>query len=273
MLALKRATILGIVASLIVWTTLLSIGQVVGASEALPPTPVSPANDAWVTENKPTFKWSTLGDNQSGFNLQISNQIDFSTLIQNITMKSSIPNYTLTTYETLEDGMYYWRVKTNDTSGVWSDWSYVWLVRIDTTPPDPVTVFSPRTWTELIMRELKIGGGELVEINWTASNDPYFWQYELYVSNSSLDLGTKKATITDVKVTTYTLEGLDPDTTYYFSVVVVDQAGLPSVASNSVSVTTKAPMNWLLIGGIAIAVEVAIAAIFVVIKLVIKKKE
>jgi hypothetical protein len=274
MVALKKAMILGITVFLIVWAALLSIGQVVGASEALPPTPtlVSPANNAWVTENKPTFKWFFNG-NQSGFNLSISNQIDFATLVQNITSKSSTQNYTLTT--ALNDGMYYWRVRINDTSGVWSDWSVVWLVKVDTTPPTSVTVFSPRTWTELKMESLEIGGGEFVEINWTASNDPYFGQYELYISTNPAVLGTMNATIMGVKSTSYTLEvgkqGLKPGKTYYLSVVVVDQAGLSSEAAKT-SVTTIAPMNWPLMGGVAIAVELVIGVIFVVFKLFIKKK-
>ena len=274
MLAFKRTTILGIVVFLIVWTVLLSIGQVVvGASEAnatLPPTLVSPANNIWVTENKPTFTW-ILNDSQSGFNLQISIEINFTTPVQNITVKSSTQNYTLTT--ALNDGMYYWRVRTHDTSGIWSIWSDVWLVKIDTTPPNPVTVFSPRKWIELEVKELEIGGGEFVELNWTASDDPYFMRYEIYILKVPLILPdmTPNATIADAYLTTYTIEGLDPDTTYHLSVVVVDQAGLSSEVS-TVSVTTKAPMNWLLMGGIAVAVEVAIAAIFVIVKLFIKKE-
>jgi hypothetical protein len=264
---LKKAMILGIAVFLIVWIALLSIGQVVGANEAFPPTLVSPSNNAWVTENKPTFKWGVaLGYNQSGFNLQINATTG---LVQNITRESSTQNYTLTT--ALKDGTYYWRVRTNDTSGVWSDWSAVWLVNVDTTPPTSVTVSSPRTWTELKIETLEIGGGEFVEINWTASNDPNFGQYELYVSTNPAVLGTKSATIMGVKSTTYTLEGLKPSKTYYLSIVVVDQAGLSSEPATT-SVTTIAPMNWPLIGGIAIAVELAIGAIFVVFKLFIKKK-
>ena len=362
MLAFKRTTILGIVVFLIVWTVLLSIGQVVvGASEAnatLPPTLVSPANNTWVTENKPTFTW-ILNDSQSGFNLQISNETNFVTLTQNNTVKSSTQNYTLTT--ALNDGTYYWRVRTNDTSGIWSIWSDVWLVKIDTvspsvsddapigwqttkpitvtltasdatsgvskvyykkwlvgttepvnytegtsivldtddkwnikykavdvagnsaekakevwidtTVPNPVTVLPPRKWIELEVKELEIGGGEFVELNWTASDDPYFMRYEIYILKVPLILPdmTPNATITDAYSTTYTIEGLDPDTTYHLSVVVVDQAGLSSPAA-TVSVTTKAPMNWLLMGGIAVAVEVAIAAILVIIKVFIKKE-
>ncbi|MGQ9460271.1 MAG: fibronectin type III domain-containing protein [Candidatus Bathyarchaeaceae archaeon] len=269
MFALKRTMILGIVALLTLWILLLNMVQVIGASEALPPTLVSPANGAWVTENKPTFKW-VFNNSQSGFNLQISSQTNFTTLVQNVTVKNSIQNYTLTT--ALEDGMYYWRVRTNDTSGIWSDWSTVWLVQVDTTPPNPVNVSLSRKWTELKVGELRIGGGEFIEISWTESNDPYFKQYEVYVSTDSSVLGAEKiATTMNVGSTTYTLEGLDPDTTYYISVVVVDQAGLSSEAS-TIIVTTSAPMNWLLMGGIALAVEVAIIAIFIIIKLFIKRR-
>lgn len=276
MLALKRMMILGIVVFLIVWTALSSIGQVVGASEALPPTLVSPSNNAWVTENKPTFTWifndPDPNDGQSDFILQISNETNF--VVQNITRKSSTQSYILATAEALDDGTYYWRVKTNDTNGFWSSWSNVWLVKIDTNRPKLVTVFPPRKWTELEVKELEIGGGEFVEINWTASDDLHFKQYELYILKAPPPIPpdmTPNATIADAYLTTYTIEGLDPDTTYHLSVIVVDQAGLSSEAA-TVSVTTKAPMNWLLMGGIAVAVEVAIAAILVIVKLFIKKE-
>jgi hypothetical protein len=369
MLALKKRTmILGIAVFLIVWTILSSAGQVVGANDpsgTLPPTLVSPANDTWVKENMPTFTWNF--SSQSGFNLQISNETNFVTLFQNITEKSSIQNYTLTT--ALIDGMYYWRVRTNDTSGLWSIWSEVWIVKIDTVPPSlrddaplgwqltkpitvtlnatdagsgvskvsykewavgtnepvdytegtsivlnadgkwiikykavdvagnsanktkevwidttnpsPVTGLHVRKWIQLKIgsggtaKELKMAGGEFVEINWTQSDDPYFMQYEIYMSTNQSALGTNIATITGVGSTTYVypsgLEGLDLGKTYYFSVVVVDQAGRSS-KSATVTVTKEARMNWPLMGGIALAVELAIGAIFVVFKLFIKKK-
>lgn len=270
MLTLKRRTILGIVVFIIVWTALSSLGQVVGSAPA--PTLVSPANNAWVTENKPTFKWRTLGDNQSGFNLQISNETNFDTPVQNITVKSGTQSYTLTTAEALNDGMYYWRVKTNDTNGVWSDWSDPWIVRIDTVPPDPVNVSPPRVYFKLA----KLEAGELVELNWAASEDLNFKQYEIYASTDPTVLNqTKLDTIRDVHKTTLEIkvgpEELDPGTTYSLSVVVVDQAGLKSEYA-TVTVTTTAPLNWPLIGGIAMAVEVAVVAIFVAVKLFVKKE-
>jgi hypothetical protein len=376
MLALKKRTmILGIAVFLIVWAILSGAGQVVGANDASgtlpPPTLVSPANDTWVKENMPTFTWTFI--NQSGFNLQISNGTNFVTLFQNITEKSSIQNYTLTT--ALIDGMYYWRVRANNTSGIWSIWSEVWIVKIDTVPPSlsdnapvgwqltkpiivtlnatdtesgvskvyykewavgtsepvnytegtsivlnadgkwiinykavdvagnsanktkevwidttnpsPVTGLSARKWTRVKIgsggtpKELKLAGGEFVEINWTQSGDPYFMQYEIYVSTNqsalerAIAMQACNATIASVGSTSYAypsgLEGLDSGKTYYFAVVVVDQAGRSS-ESAIVTVTTIARMNWPLMGGIALAVELVIGAIFLVFKLFIKKK-
>lgn len=244
----------------------------------MPPTLVSPADNTWVKENKPTFKWEfkdpDLGDSQSDFNLQISTDMIFSVTILNITKKGSTQSYTLTTAEALDDGMYYWRVRTNDTTpGDWSDWSGFRIIRIDITPPDSITGFQLRKWNGLKVKELEIAGGDLVELSWTASDDPYFGRYEIYASTDPSVLGTRKATITEVESTAYTVEGLDPSTTYYFSVVVVDQAGWssePTLAPESV--TTRDPLNWSLMGGIVVAVEVAIAAIIVAIKLFIKKE-
>ena len=377
MQVLKKTITLGIVTFLIVWTVLLTIGPVVGgaidANPASPPTLIWPANDTWLNNSKPTFIWNFTdpdpSDNQTGFNLQISTVTNFSVIIPNgnITVKSSTENHTLTT--ALDDGMYYWRVKTNDTNGDWSGWSDIWLVkidmvapslsddapigwqttkpitvlltvsdagsgvykvyykkwlitepvnytegtsivldtdgewniiykgvdvagnsaektkkvRIDTIPPNPVTNISVRILTEFEIRELEIGG-QIIELTWTASNDLYFLRYEIYVSTDPSVIGTRIATITAIKTTYYDeieigpkgsenlLKGiLDSGTTYYFSVVVVDQAGWLSEAA-TVSLKTTAPLNWPLMGGIAVAVEVAIAAIFIVIKLFIKKE-
>jgi len=276
-LTLKRRIILGVAVFLTVWATLSSLGQVGGsaneANETLPPTLVSPANNAWVTENKPTFTWifndPDPNDSQSGFNLQISTEINFVNPLQNITDKSNTESYTLTT--ALNDGMYYWRVKTNDTNGVWSIWSNVWIVGIDTTPPDPVSA-SFRLHVKL--DELIVG--ESVELNWTASEDPYFEQYEIYASTDPTVLNqTKLATIINVRVTMHEIKvgpkGLDPGTTYSLCVVVVDQAGLKSEYA-TVTVTTTAPLNWSLIGGLTVAVELAIAVIIFALSRLIKKE-
>jgi len=279
MLTLKRRMILGIVVFLTIWTALSSLRPVVGVNEdnaTLPPTLVSPANYVWGTENKPTFTWifndPDPGDGQSGFNLQISNEADFVSPLQNITVKSSTQSYTLTT--ALNDGMYYWWVRTNDTSGVWSTWSEIWIVGIDMTPPASVTV---SFIVHVKVGELSVGeSGESVKLSWTASEDPYFKQYEIYASTDPAVLNqTKLATIINVDETTYAIKvgpkGLESGTTYKLSVVVIDQADLRSEYA-TVTVTTTAPLDWFYIGGIAIAVELAVAVIIFTLTRFIKKE-
>jgi len=92
-----------------------------------------------------------------------------------------------------------------------------------------------------------------LKLTWTASVDSDFKNYTIYRSTTQGSLGTPlQAMITDRQATSYTVSGLSPDTTYYFTVRVYDSGGLYS-GSNQVSAKTAAsPFLWLIVVGLVV---------------------
>jgi len=132
---------------------------------------------------------------------------------------------------------------------------------IGRTPPTAVTLNAPA--------EADITYNSIV-LTWTENQDPDFEKYEIYMSTTEGELGTLVTTITDSSTTTYTVTDLTPGTTYYFTVRVVNTAGLYA-DSNTVSATTKElPMHmqpWFMA-----AVAIGIIAIIVVVIVVLRRR-
>lgn len=78
---------------------------------------------------------------------------------------------------------------------------------------------------------------DTVTLTWTESPDPDFEVYEIYVSEEEGSLGTKIHEVTDRSTTSFDFEGLEPDSTYYFTVIVRDSMSL-KMPSNPVAVET-----------------------------------
>ena len=57
-------------------------------------------------------------------------------------------------------------------------------------------------------------------LSWPQSSDNDFVGYAIYQSTTSAALGSQVATITNRATTSYTVTGLSPNTTYYFTVRV-----------------------------------------------------
>jgi len=93
----------------------------------------------------------------------------------------------------------------------------------------PVTLFDP---TNVTSTSLKISWSESIATN--------FARYELYTSESSGQFGSLTVTITDRLTTSYTVTDLQPSTTYYFVVRVVDTENKFS-DSNQVGARTLPP--------------------------------
>jgi predicted GH43/DUF377 family glycosyl hydrolase len=100
------------------------------------PTLSFPSNNAVTSDATPTFEWifnDPEGDSQEEFEVQIDDDPMFSSI----------------DYSSGDtDGVWFWRVKTMDEHGNWSDWSESWTITIDTTPPEPFTpTANPDSWT------------------------------------------------------------------------------------------------------------------------------
>lgn len=99
-----------------------------------------------------------------------------------------------------------------------------------------------------------------IKISWIQSTEADFASYDIYQSTSHGTLGTKILTITDRLVSSYIVTDLLANTTYYFTIRVVDNAGL-FTDSNQVAGTTAqsvedgSTLTWILgiTGGIGVA--------------------
>lgn len=81
-----------------------------------------------------------------------------------------------------------------------------------------------------------------IPLAWTPSTDPDLAGYKVYYQANSPTLPFTNATPIDVgNVTSTVIEGLDPNTTYYFAVTVYNSGGLESDFSNVIEVLESVP--------------------------------
>ena len=104
-----------------------------------------------------------------------------------------------------------------------------------------------------------------VQLSWTQSTEADFVSYDIYQSTSHGTLGIKICTITDRQVSYYMVTDLSANTTYYFTIRVVDNAGLFSDSNQVAGTTTQSTEDgltltwvWWVAGGIGAAAAVAI---------------
>jgi len=99
-------------------------------------------------------------------------------------------------------------------------------------PPTAVEMGTPAPLSE-----------RMIALSWSRNNDSDFSAYKLYRSYvPGVDGSTQRELIGDISnqsITDHTDTGLEPDSTYYYAVYVVDRTGLASI-SNEVSGTTVA---------------------------------
>jgi len=86
----------------------------------------TPDNLAIIGENNPLLDWSSI--DATLYQVQISSIMNFSTLEYNITTANSY--YQIPT--TLDDGVWYWRVRGKDDAGNWGYWSAIWWFKVET---------------------------------------------------------------------------------------------------------------------------------------------
>lgn len=131
---------------------------VMGLGVPEPPEPLSPPNNSFSTETRPTFTWTSV-PGATVYNIQVAEDDAF------ISIHFENANLTQTSYtspDDLPDGIYYWHVRAGDGSN-WSDWSVAWSVGVDTQAPGSPTGFAidPSGWS----------GDPTFTLNWTDPND------------------------------------------------------------------------------------------------------
>ncbi len=108
----------------------------------LPPTPpalLTPAPGLLTNNNYPTFSWSFVST-ASEYDLQISRVLNFATLVGDM-ISTSDTDYT--PIDALEDGRFYWRVRSKNADGSPGAWSAVRNLTVDTIAPPTPEMVSP----------------------------------------------------------------------------------------------------------------------------------
>ncbi|UCE37747.1 MAG: Ig-like domain-containing protein [Thermoplasmata archaeon] len=119
-----------------------------------PPSLIDPTNDLVTTINTLSFNWMFMDSDstQADFQVVIDDDIGFGSIDYDSGQQSSAnptwPFPSGTGYTTIADGTWYWKVRTNDSDGDWSQYSIAWNFTVDTTPPNSFTpIADPANWT------------------------------------------------------------------------------------------------------------------------------
>jgi len=102
------------------------------------PVPFLPSSDNWQGNSTPTLKWNFTdpdkGDHQSDYLVEIYDEENLDNLLYNTSfINSTFTEHTVA--EPLEDGIYYWRVRTKDSYHAASNYSALKKFKIDVTKP------------------------------------------------------------------------------------------------------------------------------------------
>ncbi len=102
------------------------------------PEPNKPNSEVWQGTSTPTLEWNFTdpdkGDHQSDYLLEIYSELEMNTMVYNTTwLNSTEPKHVLV--KELEDGTYYWRVRTKDIYHAPSNFSILKKILIDVTKP------------------------------------------------------------------------------------------------------------------------------------------
>lgn len=108
-------------------------------------------------------------------------------------------------------------------------------------------------------------GENSMKLEWSTSPDEDFARYEIYQWTSSNTYRALVHSITNKQITSFTVTELSPDTTYFFTIKVVDTGNL-SIYSNDVQAKTTAPsaFPWMWLTSLVLLVIVVAAALIMV---------
>jgi N-acetylneuraminic acid mutarotase len=107
------------------------------------PTLESPVNDTWIGDSKPNLVWKfndpDTTDYQTALEVNIAQDNYFSFLKYTTNILENLSN-SITVGDSLEDGIYYWRVRLRDNYESWGPWSEYFILKIDTEKPTTPTI-------------------------------------------------------------------------------------------------------------------------------------
>lgn len=178
---------------------------------------LSPFQNSFINNSTPIFDWIDsidTGSGVEGYELQIDDNIDFSSPIEDVIQNVS----TYTPANPLSNGTYYWRVKAKDKAGNWNtQWSDIWQFEVDTVSPiDGTLTATPEDGQVTLNWDgfSDNAGSGLNTYKVVRSKDGY--PPEKCISGTQIYLGSATST-TDT--------GLSNGTPYYYRVCAYDNAG------------------------------------------------
>jgi N-acetylneuraminic acid mutarotase len=126
--------------------------EVVISYDRLPslPAPAKPGVGSWINNSRPTFEWYPNDSDslyQNGFEWQMrgkphSDWLEYSSGEVESTSSNFTPE------RPIDDGTWYWRVRTKDIENNWGPFSDYWAFGIDTVPPHKFAAnLIPKGWT------------------------------------------------------------------------------------------------------------------------------
>ncbi len=115
---------------------------------------IAPENDVWINDNTVKFSWIFIDSDgtQNGFQVLIDNNEGFGSINYNSGEQSSSNQYWQfpmgTSYLKINEGILYWKVRTQDNNDDWGSYCNYWTLKIDTTEPESFQpTVDPDGWT------------------------------------------------------------------------------------------------------------------------------
>jgi hypothetical protein len=187
----------------------------------LKPTLDGPSNNSYTNDNTPFFDWTFLDTDgtQTQFQVLIASDTAFSNIVYNSGKNNSAESSWQfpdgSGHTIMDDGVRYWKVRTKDNDGDWSENSSYSKITVDTSAPDDIITFS----------------GTHPEDTWVSNNTPEFnWTIPSDLSGIagySFIIDHASDTIPDNVVNTsnnFTSYQNNPDGTWWFHVKAIDNA-------------------------------------------------
>jgi len=175
----------------------------------------SPANNFITNQSPAIFQWSSLyGATAYQFELDTNNFVNESTIVSNQVIPGQQISFTFP-----KDQVYQWRVKAkNDTAQ--AQWSAVYSITYDHTPPGPVTLTAPADGATVSLP---------VSLQWNAVGGTN--KYKLYVYKSDGLTAYNSSFPMSLNATGYTFNMGASGDKIFWMVTAVDTAGNESQAS------------------------------------------
>ncbi len=184
------------------------------------PVHVSPAMYARTTSSG-SLDWQDVSDPE-GVTYEVRLCSSSWTLLTTVTGLSS-SDCAVSSFGSLADGMYFWKVRAVDGTGIASGWSSSWAFKLANTVPSVPVHLSPGNWVKV---------NSSTSLDWSDVSDPEGVAYELRLYDSSWALLTSETGLASSGFA-LTSFGALADGTYFWKVKAMDGAGIASDWSTS----------------------------------------